>query len=141
MYLGPHHFQAQSRYFEDSIHFSADSLWFSPFGFLGLELNAEALRNGTLLITHARGVFEDGLSFDMPSSDPLPLVRQIEAIFPPTSASLLAYLAIPKRQHWAATATWKAPARVRPVSWPKSMLCSTRSPAAKRSPSDLAART
>lgn len=98
MYLGPHHFQAQSRYFEDTIHFSADSLWFSPFGFLGVELNAEALRNGTLLITHARGVFEDGLSFDMPASDPLPDARQIEAIFPPTSATLLAYLAIPKRQ-------------------------------------------
>ena len=98
MYLGPHHFQAQSRYFEDSIHFSMDSLWFSPFGFLGMELNAEALRNGTLLITHARGVFDDGLAFDMPASDPLPEARQIEAIFPPTSAALLAYLAIPKRQ-------------------------------------------
>ena len=34
----------------------------------------------------------------MPSSDPLPSPRQIEAIFPPTSATLLAYLAIPKRQ-------------------------------------------
>jgi type VI secretion system protein ImpJ len=98
MYLGPHHFQAQSRYFEDSIHFSADSLWFSPFGFLGIELNAEALRNGTMLLSHARGVFEDGLSFDMPASDPLPAARQIESIFPPTSATLLAYLSIPKRQ-------------------------------------------
>lgn len=98
MYLGPHHFQAQSRYFEDSIHFAADSLWFSPFGFLAVELNAEALRNGTLLISHARGVFEDGLSFDMPASDKLPEPRQIEGIFPPTSATLLAYLAIPKRQ-------------------------------------------
>lgn len=98
MYLGPHHFQAQSRYFEDSIHFAADSLWFSPFGFLGVELNVEALRNGTLLISHARGVFDDGLSFDMPASDPLPAGRQMEGIFPPTSATLLAYLAIPKRQ-------------------------------------------
>jgi type VI secretion system protein ImpJ len=43
MYLGPHHFQAQSRYFEDTIHFSADSLWLSPFGFLGYELDAGAL--------------------------------------------------------------------------------------------------
>jgi type VI secretion system protein ImpJ len=98
MYLGPHHFQAQSRYFEDAIHFSADALWFSPFGFLGIDLNIEALRNGTLLISHARGVFEDGLSFDMPASDPLPPGRTIGAIFPPTSATLLAYLAIPKRQ-------------------------------------------
>jgi len=98
MYLGPHHFQAQSRYFEDAIQFSAETLWFSPSGLLGYELNAEALRNGTLLLSHARGVFEDGLAFDMPSSDPLPEPRQMEAIFPPTSDTLTAYLAVPKRK-------------------------------------------
>lgn len=98
MYLGPHHFQAQSRYFEDAIHFSTDSLWFSPYGLLGYELNAEALRNGTFLLSHARGVFQDGLPFDMPSSDPLPEPRQVEKLFPPTSNSLLAYLAVPKRK-------------------------------------------
>ena len=98
MYLGPHHFQAQSRYFEDAIHFSADALWFSPFGLLGYDLNAEALRNGTLVLSHARGVFEDGLPFDMPSSDPLPEPRQVEQVFPPTSDTLPAYLAVPKRK-------------------------------------------
>ncbi len=98
MYLGPHHFQAQSRYFEDTIHFSADSLWFSPFGLVGYELNAEALRNGMLLLSHARGVFDDGLSFDMPSPDPLPEPRQVEGVFPPTSDTLMAYLAVPDRK-------------------------------------------
>ena len=105
MYLGPHHFQAQSRYFEDAIHFSTDSLWFSPFGLLGYELNAEALRNGTLLLSHARGVFQDGLPFDMPSSDPLPEPRQVEKLFPPTSNSLLAYLAVPKRKQLGGNCT------------------------------------
>jgi type VI secretion system protein ImpJ len=98
MYLGPHHFQAQSRYFEDAIQFSTDSLWFSPSGLLGYELNAEALRNGTLLLSHARGVFADGLPFDMPSADPLPEPRQVEKLFPPTANALLAYLAVPKRK-------------------------------------------
>jgi len=98
MYLGPHHFQAQSRYFEDSIHFSADSLWFSPFGFLGYELDAGALSNGTLKLTHARGVFEDGLPFDMPSSDPLPEPRNIEEAFPPTSNAMIVYLAVPEHK-------------------------------------------
>lgn len=96
MYLGPHHFQAQSRYFEDAIHFSTASLWFSPFGLVGYELNAQSLRNGTLLLTHARGIFDDGLAFDMPSSDPLPEPKQIEHLFPPTADSILAYLAVPK---------------------------------------------
>ena len=45
MYLGPHHFQAQSRYFEDSVHSATTSLWFEPFGLSGYELDAEALRN------------------------------------------------------------------------------------------------
>jgi type VI secretion system protein ImpJ len=98
MYLGPHHFQAQSRYFEDTIHFTTDSLWFCPFGLLGYELNAEALRNGTLLLTHARGVFEDGLTFDMPASDVVPEPRQIEPAFSPISDNLLAYLAVPTRK-------------------------------------------
>lgn len=98
MYLGPHHFQAQSRYFEDSIHFSADSLWFSPFGLLGYELDAGALSNGTLKLTHARGVFADGLPFDMPSADPLPEARSIEKAFPPTSNALIVYLAVPEHK-------------------------------------------
>ncbi len=97
MYLGPHHFQAQSRYFEDTIHFSAASLWFAPFGFLGYQLSTEALRNGTLLLSHARGVFEDGLTFDMPSPDSLPEPRPVESIFPPTADTLVAYLAVPSR--------------------------------------------
>src|ERR1019366_429413 len=54
MYLGPHHFQAQNRYFEDSIEFSTASLWFRPYGFNGYELNGEALGNGTLSPVHAR---------------------------------------------------------------------------------------
>ena len=32
MYLGPHHFQVQSRYFEDTIRFATSSLWFEPWG-------------------------------------------------------------------------------------------------------------
>src|ERR1700689_4800405 len=46
MYLGPQHFQAQSRYFEDSIKFAISSLWFKPYGLLGCGLDEEALRNG-----------------------------------------------------------------------------------------------
>src|SRR5579875_2052582 len=98
MYLGPHHFQAQTRYFEDAIQFAANALWFAPYGLLGYEVNAEALSNGTLLLSHARGIFEDGLAFDMPAADPSPEPRPIAASFPPTAHSLIAYLAVPKRR-------------------------------------------
>ena len=63
MYLGPHHFQAQSRYFEDSIGFAVSALWYQPYGLLGCVLDEEALRNGTLSLVQARGVFPTGCLF------------------------------------------------------------------------------
>lgn len=98
MYLGPHHFQVQSRYFEDSIRFATSSVWFEPHGLVGCRLDAEALRNGTLAVLHARGIFSDGLPFQMPESDALPEPRHIAEIFPPTRDRLTVFLAIPARR-------------------------------------------
>jgi type VI secretion system protein ImpJ len=98
MYLGPHHFQVQSRYFEDSIQFAVSSLWFAAYGVAGLELDAEALRNGTVSLIHARGIFSDGLPFNMPESDALPAARAIADLFPPTRDAITVLLAIPPRK-------------------------------------------
>jgi len=95
MYLGPHHFQAQSRYFEDSAHFAISSLSFAPYGFGGYELDAEALRNGTLSLIHARGIFPDGLVFQLPDCDRGPAPRPIAELFSPVRESMTAHLAIP----------------------------------------------
>src|SRR6478672_6941677 len=98
MYLGPHHFQVQSRYFEDSIRFATNSLWFEAWGLIGCTLDAEALRNGTVSVIHARGVFPDGLSFNMKESDPLPPARNIAELFPPNRDRLTVLLGIPERK-------------------------------------------
>jgi type VI secretion system protein ImpJ len=98
MYLGPHHFQAQNRYFEDSMHFATKSLWYEAYGFVGFELDHEALRNGMVSLKHARGVFADGLPFDLPECDLPPSPRGISELFPPTRDSLVAMLAIPRRK-------------------------------------------
>jgi type VI secretion system protein ImpJ len=98
MYLGPHHFQAQNRYLEDAIHFTAASLFFEGYGFAGMLVDADALRNGTLSLLHARGITKDGIAFQMPESDPLPATREIREHFPPTSTALQAYLGIPERR-------------------------------------------
>ncbi|MCW5963502.1 MAG: type VI secretion system baseplate subunit TssK [Bryobacterales bacterium] len=98
MYLGPHHFQAQNRYLEDAIHFTAESLYFEGYGFAGMLADADALRNGTLSLLHARGLTRDGVPFQMPEADPLPATREIKELFPPTSTALVAYLAIPERK-------------------------------------------
>ncbi|MFN7993056.1 MAG: type VI secretion system baseplate subunit TssK [Bryobacteraceae bacterium] len=98
MYLGPHHFQAQSRYFEDSLQFAISTLWYQPYGVLGCSLDQEALRNGTLAVVHARGIFPDGMPFLMPECDVLPQARPIAAAFPPTRDRMTVSLAVPERK-------------------------------------------
>jgi type VI secretion system protein ImpJ len=98
MYLGPHHFQVQSRYFEDSTKFAVSSLWFAPYGVAGCALDADALQNGTVSVLHARGIFPDGLAFAMPECDPLPATRAIADLFPPTRDSLTILLGVPDRK-------------------------------------------
>ncbi len=98
MYLSPHHFQTQSRYFEDSMAFLAASLWREPWGLLHFELDPKAIRNGTASLLHASGIFPDGLAFELPNSDPAPPIRNLLEVFPSTDAVLPLYLTVPARQ-------------------------------------------
>src|SRR5262245_7582630 len=98
MYLGPHHFQVQSRYFEDSIRFVTSALWFEPYGVIGIGLDGEALRNGTLSMVHCRGVLPDGLAFHMPDADALPAPRPIADLFPPARDKVIVMLSVPARR-------------------------------------------
>jgi len=98
MYLGPHEFQAQARYFEDAIHFAAGALWFNCYGLIGSTLDGDALRNGTVSLVHASGVFPDGTPFHMPQSDAIPAVRAVGDLFPPTRDTLTVFLAIRERK-------------------------------------------
>jgi type VI secretion system protein ImpJ len=99
MYLGPHHFQAQSRYFEDSIRFVAEALWDGAYGLAGFALDDEALGNGTVAIVHARGIMPDGTAFHMPESDPLPAPRDVTAVISPATNRLTVMLALPRRKN------------------------------------------
>ena len=98
MYLGPHHFQAQSRYFEDSVQFATSTCWFQGWGIIGHALDEQAIANGTVALLHARGIFPDGLPFEMPHSDSLPAPRTITDLFLPTYEELVIHLAIPDRK-------------------------------------------
>lgn len=98
MHLGPHHFQAQSHYFEDSIQFAISALWPNAWGLAGCEIDAAALRNGTISLVHCRGVFPDGLPFNIPEADALPAPRAIGDLFPPTRDRLTVALAVPARK-------------------------------------------
>src|SRR5215472_1060130 len=96
MYLAPHHFQAQNRYFEEAVHFATSSLWRDAYGLAACQLDADALRNGTVSLLHARGMFEDGLPFDVPECDPRPDPTNIADRFLPTTDSVTVALAVPR---------------------------------------------
>lgn len=95
MHLAQHTFQAQSRYFEDSIQFAVSHLFFKPYGVAGIELDGEALRNGTVSVIHARGVMPDGLAFLFPDGDPPPPPLDVKPLFSPTHDSQLVLLTVP----------------------------------------------
>ena len=95
MHLAQHHFQAQSRYFEDAIQFAISSLFFAPYGLAGCELDSEAIRNDTVSLIHARGMMPDGLPFDIPASDAAPESIDVRELFSPTQQSHLVLLTIP----------------------------------------------
>src|ERR1017187_2156430 len=96
MYLAPHHFQAQSRYFEESVHFATAGLWKYSYGLADFQLDPDALRNGTVDLRSARGVFEDGLSFDIPECDPKPSAINIADKFGVSSDSVRIDMAVPR---------------------------------------------
>ncbi len=96
MYLAPQHFQAQSRFFEDSLHFATASLWNELYGFVACEVDPDALQNGIMALRHARGIFEDGLAFDMPECDRLPPPRSFANLFSPTADALTLCLGVPR---------------------------------------------
>jgi type VI secretion system protein ImpJ len=71
------------------------SLFFAPYGLLGLQLDDEALRNGTAQVVAASGIMPDGTPFLFPDGGPPPPLRVAE-IFSPTQSSHILMLALPQ---------------------------------------------
>jgi type VI secretion system protein ImpJ len=94
MHLAQHHFQRQTRYFEDAAAFSISTLFFEAWGLASCELDHEALLNGTVTVAHARGIMPDGLPFHIPEDAP-PAPLEIRQRFSPTQDAHLVQLAIP----------------------------------------------
>ena len=95
MYLAQHHFQAQARFFEDTLHFSVTSLWNYGHGFTEWVLDPASIRNGLVSIRHARGIFPDGLIFDISADDQIPGPLPILDLFSPGMPSLTIFIGVP----------------------------------------------
>ena len=95
MHLAQHHFQSQSRYFEESIRFALSELYFKPYGMAAAALDPDALLNGMVSITHARGVMPDGTPFQFPENDEPPVPIDVRPLFSPTDHEQTVFLALP----------------------------------------------
>jgi type VI secretion system protein ImpJ len=93
--LSPHHLQAQDRFVEDSLHFAAEALSFGCWGFLSLQIDGAAIREGQFQIGSASGLMPDGLPFDFANADPPPRSRVLDECFAPGRQECVFYLAIP----------------------------------------------
>lgn len=95
MHLAQHHFQHLGRYIEDSTAFLHSVLAFRPYGYVSLELDRDAVANGTVALLHARGIMPDGLPFELPP-EPLPDVLPLRDRFSPTADGHVVSLTIPR---------------------------------------------
>jgi type VI secretion system protein ImpJ len=95
-FLSPQHLQTQERFVEDSARFYLDSLNPRSWGYSGFQVDAKALSEGMLSITHATGIFPDALTLDVPASDMAPPARALDECFHSGRKSCLFYLAVPQ---------------------------------------------
>ena len=94
MALAPQHFQAQRRWLEDEATRAIDSVIPFAWGIAGVDLDADALRGGTLSLVHVRGRFPDGTPLQAPDPDPLPQASALASRFSPTRESHVVHVAL-----------------------------------------------
>jgi len=95
MFLTPHLFQQEARYNEARLQLGLSWLGSFGWGLTELEIDREALTNGTFTVVRCRGLMPDGLPVQIPDGDEPPGSRALKGVFAPTADRLDAYLAIP----------------------------------------------
>jgi type VI secretion system protein ImpJ len=98
MFLRPHHFQQQDRYFESLLGYCTQVQRPHAWGFAGLQLDTELLQTGKFALRECHGVLPDGSVFSLPDQadlpKPLDLTEDIE--------NSVVYLTLPVRGSGAA---------------------------------------
>ena len=96
--LTPQHLQTQDRFIEDLLDFQLSSLAYCPWGFSILDIDREALAGGSMELSRASGIMQDGLIFDIPESDPPPAPKPVEEYWLEDQDTLDVLLAIPEHR-------------------------------------------
>jgi type VI secretion system protein ImpJ len=102
MFLSPHHFQHWDRFQERNLSKLLGSITRFGWGITRIDIDTEALANGTVALLGLHGVMPDGLVIEIPETDPSPEIRPIGELFPSSLDHLDVYLGIPAEQPDAA---------------------------------------
>jgi len=94
LFLQPHHFQQQERYFERYVELRCRWLVANSWGFTDFEARSDLLSIGKFGLLRAAGVFPDGTPMRLPGDDPLPDPIDI----PGDVRDQILYLAVPVRR-------------------------------------------
>lgn len=95
-FLTPQHLQTHDRYLESLLQVQLDSCVFHLWGFTKLLIDEEKLLEGTFCLLKAKGIFPDGLLFDIPEAETGPSSRMIGELFGQERSQLAVYLAVPE---------------------------------------------
>jgi type VI secretion system protein ImpJ len=97
MFLRPQHFQQQERYIESYVQRCAVSSTGFFWGFSALEIDANALKLGMVVVQQAKGVMPDGTPFDLNEDKIQPLAFD----FPPNAKGVKVCLVLPPAREGA----------------------------------------
>src|SRR5918997_2722927 len=102
MLLSPHHFQQWDNYHEGLLNSRLAALVPYEWGVLDLQVNREAIANGSFELTRCLAVLPDGLLVNVPQTDVAPPARAVAEHFAPEADRLDVYLAVPAQRPGAA---------------------------------------
>ncbi|WP_422418968.1 type VI secretion system baseplate subunit TssK [Pseudomonas sp. GZD-222] len=96
MFLLPQHFQYQDEYHQHQL--AEATLRSTPFhwGVQALQVDEDALANGSLQLKRLKLVFPDGSLFDAPQHDPLPAARDLQDLLKGNDLKVYAALKLPE---------------------------------------------
>ena len=95
MFMLQHHLQQWDRYHEGMLNQRIKSVMPFYWGLVDIEINREALENGTVMLLSCRGILPGGQFIDIPDMDEAPPSRSADEQFDASLESLDVYLATP----------------------------------------------
>jgi len=94
LFVRPHHFQQQDRYFEHLVDARCGVVRAYGWGLLELALDPDLLALGQVAVARCRGILPDGTPFDVPAQEEAPLPLEV----PGGTHDQTVYLGLPVRR-------------------------------------------